>query len=88
MFKPIRLAYQEDKLRWEYFNDHPWELARPRVILEDDGRDTERWDWSVPLDHALLRPRAGETNEQGAQLDVAWDDTRRTQAARPINGEA
>ncbi|KAI6870009.1 ATP-dependent DNA helicase [Hortaea werneckii] len=88
LFKPLQLKYEEDRLRWEYFNDHPWELARPRVVLENDGRDAERWDWSVPLDHALIRPRAGEVNALGRRTDAEWDRVRRTQAGRPINGEA
>nr|XP_023907970.1 37S ribosomal protein S25, mitochondrial-like [Quercus suber]POF16567.1 37s ribosomal protein s25, mitochondrial [Quercus suber] len=60
LFKPLHLNYEEDLLRWEYFNDHPWELARPRVVLEDDGRDAEKWDWSLPLDHSLKRPGPGD----------------------------
>lgn len=40
------IVYPEDKLRNEFFGDHPWELARPRVILENDGKDGEKWDWS------------------------------------------
>ncbi|KAK5127541.1 hypothetical protein LTR85_006881 [Meristemomyces frigidus] len=88
LFKPLQLHYQEDSLRWEYFNDHPWELARPRVVLENDGRDQEKLDWSVPLDHALERPRSGEVSEEGVKLDDEWDRIRQRQAGRPINGEA
>ncbi|KAI9849231.1 MAG: mitochondrial ribosomal small subunit component [Sclerophora amabilis] len=46
MFKPLPISYQEDKFRQQFFKDHPWELARPRVILENDGRDGQRVDWS------------------------------------------
>ena len=46
LFKPIALEYQEDKLRFEFFGDHPWELARPRQILEEDGKDYQKFDWS------------------------------------------
>lgn len=46
MFKPLRIAYKEDKLRSEFFGDHPWELARPRIVLEDDGKNAAGWDWS------------------------------------------
>ncbi|KAK5116727.1 hypothetical protein LTR62_007401 [Meristemomyces frigidus] len=88
LFKPLRLQYEEDRLRWEYFNDHPWELARPRVVLENDGRDHEKWDWSVPLDHALRRPRSGTVDEEGVRLDEKWDLVRRQQSRRPMNGEA
>ncbi len=47
MFQPQRIVYEEDTLRKEFFADHPWELARPRVVLENDGRDAERRDWSL-----------------------------------------
>ena len=46
MFQPQTIVYEEDTLRKEFFGDHPWELARPRVILENDGKDWERDDWS------------------------------------------
>lgn len=46
MFKPQSIGYEEDKLRLEFFGDHPWELARPRVVLENDGRDGQKCDWS------------------------------------------
>jgi len=46
MFQPITIAYPEDKLREEFFGDHPWELARPKVVLEDDGKDFHKHDWS------------------------------------------
>jgi small subunit ribosomal protein S23 len=34
-------------MRKEFFSDHPWELARPRVVLEDSGNDHSRYDWSA-----------------------------------------
>lgn len=46
LFKPVGLKYEEDQLRQEFFRDHPWELARPRVILESTGKDFENYDWS------------------------------------------
>jgi small subunit ribosomal protein S23 len=46
MFKPQPITYEEDRLRKQFFSDHPWELARPRVILEQDGKDGQRCDWS------------------------------------------
>lgn len=47
LFQPQRIVYEEDTLRKEFYGDHPWELARPRVVLENDGRDAERKDWSL-----------------------------------------
>ena len=46
MFRPQKIVNKEDILRRQFFGDHPWELARPRVVLEDDGKDGQRWDWS------------------------------------------
>lgn len=88
LFKPLRLQFEEERLRWEFFNDHPWELARPKVVLENDGRDADKWDWSVPLDHALKRPPGGERDREGRALDVVWDEQRRAQSGRRIDGEA
>ncbi|KAF2101085.1 37S ribosomal protein Rsm25, partial [Rhizodiscina lignyota] len=49
-YKPKRIAYPEDKLRSEFFGDHPWELARPKVILEGTGNDGKRWNWGWGID--------------------------------------
>lgn len=46
LFKPLPIVYPEDKLRSEFFGDHPWELARPRIIVEDSGNDSKGYDWS------------------------------------------
>jgi small subunit ribosomal protein S23 len=46
MFKPLPLEYEEDRLRKDFYSDHPWELARPRIILENDGKDGQICDWS------------------------------------------
>src|SRR4051794_6600514 len=32
-FRPQQLVYEEDTYRRMFYKDHPWELARPRVIL-------------------------------------------------------
>jgi small subunit ribosomal protein S23 len=45
-FKPQRITYEEDALRRQFYRDHPWELARPRTILETDGKDHQSHDWS------------------------------------------
>lgn len=89
LFHPVRLRYKEDELRWEYFNDHPWELARPRIVLEEDGRDRERWDWSVELDFALNRPRIGRgrRDEFGRTVEE-WDRINARLSGRPLDGEA
>lgn len=49
LFQPQRLVYEEDELRRTFYKDHPWELARPRMIIEMDGKDALRYDWSKGL---------------------------------------
>ncbi|KAK6509965.1 mitochondrial ribosomal small subunit component [Arthrobotrys musiformis] len=45
-FRPRHIQYPEDGLRKTFFADHPWELARPRILVEDDGNDSLGYDWS------------------------------------------
>lgn len=49
MYRPKRIFYPEDTLRNSFYKDHPWELARPRVLVETDGKDYQRCDWSKGL---------------------------------------
>lgn len=49
LFQPQELVYEEDELRSTFYQDHPWELARPRMIIEMDGKDLQRYDWSKGL---------------------------------------
>ncbi|KAF4472020.1 37S ribosomal S25 mitochondrial [Fusarium albosuccineum] len=49
LFRPQRISYPEDALRTTFYKDHPWELARPRIILELDGKDYQHCDWSKGL---------------------------------------
>lgn len=58
-YRPQRIVYEEDELRQTFFRDHPWELARPRVVLEMDGKDAQRYDWSKGLVQVGL-PLCGE----------------------------
>ncbi|KAK5997711.1 Small ribosomal subunit protein mS23 [Cladobotryum mycophilum] len=49
LFRPQSIGYPEDALRTSFYKDHPWELARPRVVLELDGKDYQHCDWSTGL---------------------------------------
>lgn len=66
MFKPTQITYEEDGLRENFYNDHPWELARPRVILEQDGKDGQKCDWSK------IEQPARELNGERLVLSVYW----------------
>lgn len=46
VYRPQRIVFPEDTLRQNFYQDHPWELARPRMILELDGKDSHNLDWS------------------------------------------
>lgn len=41
-----RLAYVEDQLRSLFYEQHPWELSRPKILLENSGDDAKHQDWS------------------------------------------
>ncbi|KAK3986636.1 mitochondrial ribosomal protein S25-domain-containing protein [Cladorrhinum sp. PSN332] len=49
LFRPTKIAFPEDQLRADFFRDHPWELARPKMVLELDGKDARYRDWSTGL---------------------------------------
>ena len=36
----------EVHFRRKFYKQHPWELARPKVVVEEDGADYIRLDWS------------------------------------------
>ncbi|RAL09013.1 mitochondrial 37S ribosomal protein mS23 [Aspergillus homomorphus CBS 101889] len=46
MFLPTEMKFEEDRLRTKFFKDHPWELARPRILVEKSGQDFRRYNWS------------------------------------------
>ncbi|AEO61486.1 hypothetical protein MYCTH_2311679 [Thermothelomyces thermophilus ATCC 42464] len=49
LFRPTRIVHPEDELRADFYRDHPWELARPKLVLELDGKDARYRDWSKGL---------------------------------------
>jgi len=60
LFTPFKIRYEEDMLRKQFFSDHPWELARPRVVLETNGRQHAHTDWSTGLVQPGI-PLSGES---------------------------
>jgi small subunit ribosomal protein S23 len=46
VFQPVPIRYEEDELRKQFYSDHPWELARPRVVLETSGDNSSHRDYS------------------------------------------
>ena len=86
IFCPQDIRYEEDELRTRFFTDHPWELARPRVVLEDTGNSHARTDWSRGLKQPGI-PLSGESVVQrqlyllqtvpGIKVDAAYDIARK-----------
>lgn len=54
-----KLEFLEDQLRDVFYHQHPWEFARPKVLVETLGDDNSRCDWSHMLQ--LAKPLDGES---------------------------
>lgn len=46
LFIPQSIKYFEDSIRSLFFEQHPWELARPKLVIETDGKDSSRTNWA------------------------------------------
>lgn len=60
LYSPTTMRYEEDNLRKRFFADHPWELARPRTLVETDGNQHARADWSTGIKQRGI-PVSGES---------------------------
>ena len=47
LYRPKKITYFEDEIRKLFFEHHPWELARPKLLVETDGKDSTRTNWST-----------------------------------------
>jgi small subunit ribosomal protein S23 len=47
LYKIRKLEFFEDRIRQLFFKQHPWELARPKMVLEKDGREAIKYNWST-----------------------------------------
>jgi small subunit ribosomal protein S23 len=47
-----------NSIRKKFYTEHPWELARPKVVVEEDGADYVRQDWSKM--EQIAKPLDGE----------------------------
>ncbi|KAK9460368.1 mitochondrial 37S ribosomal protein mS23 [Lipomyces oligophaga] len=69
LFKPKKIVYPEDAVRKAFFEHHPWELARPKLLIEEDALEFTRDDWSkLEQDR---RPLEGESVVQRTMWLVA-----------------
>lgn len=86
LFAPVEIKYEEDQLRKQFFQDHPWELARPRVVLETTGNQHANSDYSKGLEQPMV-PLSGESvvqrqkhlleNVPDITIDQAYDIARK-----------
>ncbi|KAH8880057.1 mitochondrial ribosomal protein [Thozetella sp. PMI_491] len=85
IYRPTRIVYPEDDLRKEFFKDHPWELARPKMVLEMDGKDARYLDWSkgvrqpnTPLNgECVIQRQLWLMENKGLSKEQAYDAARR-----------
>ncbi|CAI4217190.1 unnamed protein product [Parascedosporium putredinis] len=84
VYRPQRIVFPEDALRQAFYKDHPWELARPRMILELDGKDSRLLDWSkgvrqpgMALSGECVVQRQLWLMENGLPKDEAYDKARK-----------
>lgn len=54
-----KLEFLEDQLRDVFYHQHPWELARPKILVENSGDEHAKCDWSHMLQ--LHKPLDGES---------------------------
>lgn len=47
LYTPRTITYFEDSIRSLFFEQHPWELARPKLLVETDGKDSSRTNWNT-----------------------------------------
>jgi small subunit ribosomal protein S23 len=84
VYKPQKLSFVEDELRALFYEQHPWELSRPKILLENNGDEASRADWSSI--RQLNQPLDGESvvqrtlyllnKENGYTLESAYDQAR------------
>ncbi|KAL5593979.1 hypothetical protein BROUX41_001031 [Berkeleyomyces rouxiae] len=85
LYKPQQIRFPEDALRATFYKDHPWELARPRQILETDGCDAYRVDWSKGVvqpgmqlsGECVVQRQVWLMENEGLSQDAAYDKARR-----------
>lgn len=57
--RPAKLQFFEDELRNLFYRHHPWEFSRPKNLVENEGNDNAKCDWSHMLQ--LSKPLDGES---------------------------
>ncbi|EDO16735.1 hypothetical protein Kpol_1003p40 [Vanderwaltozyma polyspora DSM 70294] len=82
LYSASKLTYIEDQLREIFYKQHPWELSRPKILIENNG--DEKYDWShmqqigKPLDgeSVVQRTLYLMKNKEAPSLVLAYDMAR------------
>lgn len=53
IYKPPKLVYLEDKIRTLFYKQHPWELARPKIVSENEIDTNPDWKNMLQLGQPL-----------------------------------
>lgn len=46
LYKPAKLEYLEDQLRQLFYEQHPWERSRPKILIENSNLSGQNYNWS------------------------------------------
>ncbi|CEP61354.1 mitochondrial 37S ribosomal protein mS23 LALA0_S03e00980g [Lachancea lanzarotensis] len=82
LYKAPKLKYAEDKLRELFYEQHPWERSRPKMLVENAGTRTYQWDTlqqlGKPLDGESVVQRTLHLlkTKQQPELLAAYDQAR------------
>lgn len=84
LYKPVNLVYLEDQLRQLFYEQHPWERSRPKILIENTNMSGRDYDWSQM--QQLGKPLDGESvvqrslyllkNKKCSSLMGAYDQAR------------
>lgn len=53
LYKLEKIRFEEDNIRKLFYTNHPWELARPRSLVENEADLYKRRDWSSMVQPGL-----------------------------------
>lgn len=71
LYKAPKLKFLEDQLREVFYQQHPWEFSRPKVLVENEIH--ENFDWSHM--QQLGKPLDGESVVQRTMYLLQQDNT-------------
>lgn len=57
--KVPKIKFIEDELRDLFYKRHPWEFSRPKILIENNGDENSKCDWSHMIQ--FYKPLDGES---------------------------